>query len=214
VKRFNDFFLYVAVVVFSVSCGTAQLTSENSKIKPTKIDPPLNDERVVPVDSGIAAKPNNVLKIISEPEEHYREHFEYGDGSDGYMSRIVTDFNNDGLEDIAFAYSGYCGNDGCPWTIYIQTNKNRYSQKDFSFSEDAIYIDSSKPGFSLVSTYNRIDLDNGEIMFYKIEGDKIELFSKKKAIEDSEDYGRLFEDKTFKTAQCTSNDFKRSACSW
>ncbi len=63
------------------------------------------------------------------------------------LVRIIDDFNNDGLSDIAIADFEFRGNMGVDWSIYLQQKPGMYCRVgDVFFHECAFAIRPIKPG--------------------------------------------------------------------
>ena len=156
-------------------------------------------------------------KTSIQPEIHYGECFDTGDGT-GSILRMQFDFNNDGLADEAYGFSGNFGNAGGPWTLYLQLEKDKYTilEEALNFHPKAIHIAPLKSGKALISTYNRLNSSAGTLIKQEISKEKIKTVSAKKIGGGSKEYLKLFGDHSGIpiSQSCPSKDFNKHTCNW
>ena len=152
-----------------------------------------------------------------KPEIHYGECFDTGDGN-GIVFRKKVDFNNDGLVDEAYGFSGNFGNGGGPWTLYLQLEKDKYTIVDqaLAFHPEAINITPLNSGRTQISTYSRLNASEGTLIKQEISKQKVKPVSTKKIGGRNSEYLRLFGNVSGmpSSQSCPSKDFTKHSCSW
>ena len=121
--------------------------------------------------------------------------------SEHTICRIITDFNSDGIKDLAFSDSYLCGAHACSWEIYLGSKTGMFTYfQDFWFNDFAIRIDSISNGISRIFIYDKASGGVGDFIEYNLSiADGIKKLSKKSIHPDSEDNNedRILYKKTF-----------------
>ena len=125
-------------------------------------------------------------QIVSDPVELFVEPYK-SQNTDSILGfdreilvKIVHDFNNDGIDDIAIANTYLWGNAGGPWDIFIGTENKQYRYLgSLSFHPDAIAFKPLKHGMSLITVYLHRSAREGDLVEYRLSAKRIKKLTKK-----------------------------------
>ncbi|MBK1877905.1 hypothetical protein [Pelagicoccus mobilis] len=95
-------------------------------------------------------------------------------------SRIVADFNEDGIIDVAYSEPGLCGNAGCWWSIHKGRGNGFYEKEVLSafFHPLAVNI-SMKEGKPVVTIYHRAGGGEGQLIEYEPNSNELTKISER-----------------------------------
>ena len=115
--------------------------------------------------------------------------------------RIVDDFNNDGIEDVALSYEiNMFGNAGGHFSLYLGKSGGGFRAVGYFFAHpSAINLQKSKKGEGIITTYARSNAGSGYLIGERITSAGIFMLHKKLiqpgdagVPEDQKLYGDLF----------------------
>lgn len=140
----------------------------------------LSAKKHLPYDSFRFEKDPSLIAVKRLPEEPWRSQERY---------RIVADFNNDDINDIALSYeTSMFGNAGGHFSLYLGLPDGRYKEVGSFFAHPAaINLRKTERGESLISTYIRSNAASGVVTEQRLTSEGL-FFMKKKAIQ-SGDFG-------------------------
>jgi hypothetical protein len=97
---------------------------------------------------------------------------------DNTMVRLVLDFNNDGLVDIALSDSYLWGNAGGYWEFFLQNDNRKYHCIGYvMLHPSAFRIEPVRAGVSRLTVYIHNDAGSGDLNTYEICSDSITFIS-------------------------------------
>lgn len=116
----------------------------------------------------------SVGQVVSDPVAEFAEMYREPPDSipafaERHLLKIVHDFNNDGIDDIAISDSFLWGTAGGPWRIYLGLGKGKYSYlDDLFFDSDAIAFLPKRTGCAEIIVYIRNGGGKGDLIHYLI----------------------------------------------
>ena len=131
---------------------------------------------------------------IQNPYRHFVQMIAQIDAKDTFnytFHRIVYDFNNDGMPDVALSTNDTWGNAGGEWTIYFMQVNKKYvkgnvelkQQKgkkkiagNLFFDPATTSIKKEQTGKSCFIIYHRMSCCDGNIAYYNIYKNKLQLY--------------------------------------
>jgi hypothetical protein len=129
----------------------------------------------------------------------YADTTQDGKTIDNIMVRLVLDFNNDDLVDIALSDSYLWGNAGGYWEFFLQNNDGKYHYIGYvMLHPDAFRIEAVRRGVARLIAYIHNDAGSGDLNTYEISADSITFISTFLLYTDDEhpagekEYQRLF----------------------
>lgn len=112
------------------------------------------------------------------------------------LVRIITDFNNDGLEDIALSDNSMMGNGGGPFKVYLKDKTGNYKYIGIlGIHPAAINIQPIKKGVTKIIGYWHMSAIEGYLFEYSLSNDGIKNISRKLIKPGDAEYGGNDEDK-------------------
>lgn len=86
------------------------------------------------------------------------------------LRRIITDFNNDGIQDIALnIYPAFQYGHACSWAIFIRKEDGSYNYLgNILLYEGCVYLSRIKPSISRLSFFYQNISSDGDIITYEI----------------------------------------------
>ena len=193
-------FLNFLFIVFIFSLTQTFSQNSNPKITPEGI---------------LAAKvetQNPELDFLS----FYETQSEFENLDENIVYKVNSDFNSDGIQDIALTDRRIWGAHIGPWAIYLGLKNNKYLFFDELWFYDPIRIDSINNGTSRILVYENAGGGNAEIIEYLlssngiIETNREHLIVKNSRGEETEDFIKvksIFSESTFTIQKMKVTDY-------
>jgi hypothetical protein len=167
--------------------------------------------------------------VVTDPVEDFASQYRDTSSIDHFnkmvLIKIVRDFNNDGINDIAVSETSEWGNAGGEWDIYLGQADGHYKYLDqMIFHADGIAFLPLCQGISEVVTYIHGGAEEGDLVHYylsdkgvsKISGRRI-VFNNPKDAEEYAKYNQLFGNayKRPMSVCCRLSEYLRNKnCNW
>jgi hypothetical protein len=166
-------------------------------------------------------------KIVADPIDFQFRSYdttEIEDYSNRILVKIILDFNNDGIDDIAISDTYTWGNAGGDWDIYLGKKDGKYEYFDVLFFHPlAFKVHPQKYGTSTMIIYRRAGGGEGDLIEYSISNSGIKEVKSRIMKPDNEseadyvEYWKLFGDlyKNPKSTCCRLSEYlKDKNCKW
>jgi len=168
-------------------------------------------------------------QVVSDPVEwsveNYRDENVDSIPDCHILVKIVRDFNNDGIGDIAISDTYDWGNAGGDWDIFLGTKNKQYKYLgDLGFHPDAIAFKPIEREASQITVYIHTSAGGGDLIHYRLSSKGIREIKRKSLVLDNADDAKEFEkyDQLFANVNknpisvwCKLSDYLRDKnCRW
>jgi hypothetical protein len=167
-------------------------------------------------------------KISKDPASDYLKLYAKADSNEmkdtpsRVISKIVYDFDNDGIHDVAITNSHNWGAHIGPWDIYIgQKNGNYKYIGSMDFVNDAVRVIPIKKGLSKIISYSHWSVNQGELIEYQLSSNRIkeikrimiypDYYSRNK---DWNKYEELFNNHALPDSTISISDYRKKGAIW
>ena len=136
---------------------------------------------------------NPIPRFARRLEKEIKEVYTNRSIIDILLVRVIRDFNNDGIDDIALASSLYWGQASAPWEIHLRGADRSYTYLGkLDFHPLSISIQPIDVGSSKIVTYHRMGADGGHLVERILSSDGISRVGMQEIRwEDSEAYQKV-----------------------